>query len=50
MTAITSVISVSCSDARIVVLRSMAMRQLGRHIVDGLDDVGVRLAEENDEH
>ena len=63
ITASTSVSSVSCSEARIVVLRSIAtrdvhvgrhgrfqVRQLRLHGVDGLDDVGVRLTVENDQH
>jgi len=62
-TAITSVSSVSCSEARIVVLRSTAIatsmaagmaafrwRQFRFYIVDRIDDVGVRLTRQNDKH
>ena len=63
MTAISSVVSVSCSEERIVVLRSMAMVTLMSagnaacrcgssrlHAVDRVDDVGARLAEQDDQH
>ena len=59
-TAMISVFSVSCSDCRIVFDRSTATvrstspgseaieaRQLGPHAVDGLDDVGARLARQD---
>jgi hypothetical protein len=61
MTAITSVISVSCKEARGTTINGdvhihigrhsrFETRQLGRHVIDGLDDVCVRLAEKDDQH